>query len=212
MSYLLFEINDSPEKAAEYEEYLQVCARGVHGCVKHLLRALQLMSPTSKEYRHGVVFTLARHVAEEIDAVSILIEKGSVDPTKLHLRSALEAELGIRYILQDDGERRALAYHVKETRERLRSNERADAGTIAGQKVREQLKDDPLATEILDAVSKNDFKEENESLKRMLSRAPFNEINQEWQNQNGKYLAWHLLFGGPKSVRQLAYEVGKGFW
>ena len=78
------------------------------------------------------MFSLARHVAEEADAFSILLEKGCVEPCKAHLQSAFEAALGLRYILEADSEQRTTAYHVQE-RARLEANERYDKRTAAGQ-------------------------------------------------------------------------------
>ena len=88
---------------------------------------------------------------------SILVE--------MHLRSAFEAELSILYILRADCERRALAYHVKEARERLNTNDKYDIRTDAGKKIREEIKNDLLGTDILASLPAYDFDAENKELR-----------------------------------------------
>ncbi len=211
MTYLVFEITEPTERRDEYQEFLQLNAQGIQKSAEHLLRVLQLMAPQDKLYQHGVVFTLARHVAEEVDAIGILMEKGSVDPCKAHLRSAFEAELGIRYILTRDSERRAIAYHVKELREQLRANEKYDERTPVGKRIRDGMQADPIGKDVLSTLPEYDFDEENEKLRRVLQSPPYLEVNTEW-DARGKRVAWHALFGGPRTIRDLAYDLDKGFW
>jgi hypothetical protein len=208
MSYLKFELNVPEEREAEYREFLRLNSLSIQRAAENLLRALQMMSPQDGNYYHGVVFTLARHVAEEVDAASILVKEGCAEPCKAHLRSAFEADLGIRYVLETDCEQRALAYHVKEARERLRANDKYDERTTAGQRIREAVKDDPLGTDVLASLPEYDFDTENAELRNMLGQPPYDVINAEWEAR-GKNAAWHALFGGPRTIRDLAYHLNR---
>lgn len=211
MPYLMFELNVSDERRAQHEEFLRLNSLGIQKSSEHLLRALQLMAPQDDAFTHGVVFALARHVAEEVDAISILVGKGCIEPCKAHLRSAFEAELGILYIFECDSERRAIAYHVKEARERLRSNEKYDARTEVGIRVRDAMMSDPIGVDVLNSLPEYDFDSENESIRQMLSAPPYAEINAEY-DAKPKNKAWHALFGGPRTIRDLAYHLGRPFW
>jgi hypothetical protein len=210
MSYLMFELKVSEERKEEYRQLLQLHSLGVQKSAERVLRALQLMRPQDDLYQHGVVFTLARHVAEEVDAVSILVGQGCVEPCKGHLRSAFEADLGIQYVLKEDCERRAIAYNVNEARERLRTNERGDRRTAAGKQLYDAMKDDPMGRDVFASVQRYDFDAENDELRRMLASPPYNLINAEWEKN--KRTRWHGLFGGPKSIRDLAYYLNKAIW
>lgn len=53
-----------------------------------------------------------RHVLQMFDAVSILIREGAIEPCNHHLRSAFESVLTIKYILQQNLEKRAMAFMV----------------------------------------------------------------------------------------------------
>ncbi len=169
------------------------------------------MAPQSECDYHSVVFSLARHVAEEVDAISILMEKGCIDPCKGHLRSAFEADLGLRYILESDSERRGLAYQVKELRERLRTVEIHDGRTPAGKQIREAIQVDPIGASVLASMPAYDFDAERKRLNATLASKPWDTINAEWK-ASGPRSSWHSLFGGPKSIRQLAVHLKRAFW
>ena len=211
MPYLMFELQCSENRRAEYHDFLRLNALGVRKSAEYLLRALELMAPQGDCNFHSVVFGLSRHIAEEVDAISILLEKGCVDPCKAHLRSAFEADLGIRYILESDSERRGLAYQVKELRERLHAVHVHDPKTPAGTKVREAIKEDPLGAEVLASMPGYDYDAEAKRLNAALATNPWDTINAEWESK-GPRSKWHSLFGGPKSIRDLAIYVKRAFW
>jgi hypothetical protein len=171
---------------------------------------LRIWHPNWPNY-HSIVFSLARHVAEEVDAISVLVEKGCVDPCKGHLRSAFEADLGVRYILESDSERRGLAYQVKELRERLHALQMHDGRTPAGKKVREAVRNDPIGASVLASMPAYDFDAEEKRLRATLGSKPWDTINAEWEAV-GPRSSWHSLFGGPKSIRQLAAHLRRAFW
>ena len=85
MSYLMFELQCEEQRREQYREFLRLNSQGVEKSSEYLRRALQLMNPQGECDYHSVVFSLARHVAEEVDAILILLHKGCVDPCKGHL-------------------------------------------------------------------------------------------------------------------------------
>ncbi len=212
MPYLMFELQCDDERVAQYQEFLRLNALGIEKSSEFLRRVLQLMTPPQDKCDyHSVVFTLARHVAEEVDAISILLTKGCVDPCKSHLRSALEADLAVRYILETDSERRGLSYQVKEARDRLRANAMYDGRTKAGKEFREALRVDPIGAGVLASAPIYDFDAEEKRLRTMLTSPPWAPINAEWESK-GARSKWHSLFGGPKSIRELATKLKRVFW
>jgi hypothetical protein len=211
MSYLMFELQCPEARREEYYDFLRRNGLGIRKAAEYLLRALELMSPPGECSFHSVVFSLARHVAEEVDAISILVEKGCVDPCKGHLRSAFEADLGIRYILDSDSERRGLAYQVKELRERLHVVQTHDPKTPEGKKVREAIQDDPVGASVLALMPPYDFDAEAKRLNATLASKPWDTINAEWVAKGDKS-RWHSLFDGPRNVRALALYLKRGFW
>lgn len=184
--------------------------------VEYLLRALQLMMVAAKsdgQHYHGVVFLLSRHVAEEVDAASLLIAEGCVRPCKSHLRSALEAQLGVMYILEANHEQRALGYEVKHVRDQLRLHDKTDPNSDAGKKLRDVIKNDPVGTSVLSGLSSFDFNTPKARLEAALQREPLKSVNDEWQRlkKAKQRPSWHGLFDGPKTIRELAFHLNQAF-
>jgi hypothetical protein len=61
---------------------------------------------------------LLRHVLECVDGVRILVEEACPGPTGLLVRSGFETWLCLRYMLEDDVERRSYAWLVCESERR----------------------------------------------------------------------------------------------
>lgn len=219
MSYLYFELKESDARRAEYESLLHRHSEACESCVKFLLRAIEFMSVSSSHpdmHFPGVVFLLARHAAEELDAISVLVASGCAQPCKLHLRSLFEAGLGVHYILKGNSEERALTFHVAEIHKRIRDKQRLDPNTEAGRKVRAETAHDPIGADILASISTTDFRSEVERLENGLNSPRLVAVEVEWQRTvtklKKKLPLWHSLFDGPVTIRDLAYHLEKGFW
>jgi hypothetical protein len=218
MAFLDLEFNESPEQQQKYHDLLRQHSICIRKSVDFLLRALQLMIAVQTKgagHYHGVVFVLARHVAEELDAASVLVAEGCTIPCKSHLRSAFEAELGVQYILKADSERRAIGYLVKHARDRIRWYDKTDPGSQAGTELRSWIGNEDIAMHVLSSLPPFDFEEVKKRLTGMLQRAPYMVVNDEWQRfkrETRRHPAWHALFGGPKTVRDLAFHLDRGFW
>lgn len=217
MPYFYFELNEPAERQEEYRDILRQYSLGLRKSVEYLLRASQLMiglQTINDHYYHGVVFLLSRHVAEQVDAVSVLVAEGCTDPCKAHLRSAFEAELGARYILNSDSEQRGVAYLVKQARDRIRWYDKTDPNSAAGKELRSQIGGDDFAADVLSSIPPFDFDAEKNRLSSMLQRPPFDAINDEWQRvkkATKRNPSWHALFNGPRTIRDLAFDLGRGF-
>lgn len=219
MPYLYFELNEPENRQQEYSEHLRQYSDACRASAEFMLRAMELMSVSKLhpgKHFPGVVFLLARHVAEEVDAISVLAERGCAQPCKLHLRSAFEAGLGILYILEDHSEERALSNHVAEMHKRIKSNRRLNENDDLGKQLRKQVEHDEVGTDILSSLPPVDFAAEVARLESRLSKPPYDLIEVEWQRTakklKRKYPSWHSLFDGPVTIRDLAYHLKKGFW
>ena len=176
MNYPYFELREPPERQQEYRELLGLHATGIKKSAEFLLRALQLMmAALTKDgmHYHGVIFMLARHAAEEVDAASVLVAEGCITPCKSHLRSAFEAGVGAEYILEADAEQRALAYLVKHARDRIRWYDKTDPKSSAGIDLRSKTQGDDIARAVLSSLPVFDFDAAKARLDGMLQKPPF---------------------------------------
>ena len=100
---------------------------------------------------------------------------------------------------------------MKEARDRLRANELYDARTNAGKKFREEVRDDSVGAGVLASLPAYDFDAEEKRLRKMLDSPPWDTINAEWEANRGR-AKWYSLFGGPRSIRELAAYLKRVFW
>lgn len=141
----------SEEDDKRYREELAKYSSLIRNAVHFTSHAWDRTQETSfKEQAHypAVVFALTRHVCEQIGAVGVLTAQGCADCCKLPLRSAFEAMLGVEYILENDSERRGIAYQVAHALRRIADYKRLDPNEETGKQLRAELQADPLASEI----------------------------------------------------------------
>lgn len=154
---------------------------------------------------HATVFCLVRHICESVDGMAVLATQGCPQPAKPALRSALEAYLGLLYILDADTARRGLAYQVAHIHRQIGFYRSVDASTPEGQKTRTLLEADTLHF----VPPPVDSKPLVARLERVLVQPEYVPIEAEWQTlqKRIRHLNWFTLFNGPASVRQLAIRL-----
>ena len=85
-----------------FDNICTVFSEFFHDCNRCLVLAWEIAheaAALTKEEHHTPILLLVRHVIESLDGVSILVSKGGSHPCQPLLRSALEAVLGVLYIL-----------------------------------------------------------------------------------------------------------------
>jgi hypothetical protein len=156
---------------------------------------------------------LLHHAIEDVDAISILVRRGSIDPCSPLLRSQIEATISAFYILQADTERRGLAYRYWLLAQKSLFFERIDPSTPKGKEfLRRQATDKSLSafSPPLDAAK---VAAEKADVKAKLADARFDEVRTAWATFGPKGPpAWHALFRGPVNIATLAEEVGCATW
>jgi hypothetical protein len=202
---------------ADRERLEKVCTEFgvfVQDCIGSLTQAFdvaQTEAAKENKFHHATVLLLMRHVIESLDGVSILVAKGCSQPCQPLLRSALEAMLGLFYILEADTERRALAYQLAHAHKKITLYDRLDPTTSAGQELRRVVAPDPCG-DLFNSLPIINYPKLIAGLQKMFTRPEFQPIEAEWQRlkaaRKNKDPEWYALFGGPQNVRDLAIKVG----
>lgn len=196
------------------EEHRKVCAdfsaflKDGLCCLIEACRIADQAAAKSSEIYHSTIILLTRHVIEYVDGVAPLISQGGSQPCLPLLRSALEATMGVMYILQADTKRRALAYQVAHIHRMLKLYEEVDPTTDEGKKLRAYLGAE--ADELFRNVPIEFYPKmltQVRTLNGLLTSGDYAPIEQEWQTKK-KEPAWYSLFGGPQNARELASKVG----
>ncbi|MCE9556615.1 MAG: DUF5677 domain-containing protein [Planctomycetes bacterium] len=219
MVFLRFGLQD-PSDEPKYREILQGYHDCCRTCVDFLLRILELLNDPEKKRKpqlySGVVFLLTRHVAEHFDAIAVLASEGCCEACKVHLRSAFEASLQIRYLLEADSEQRGVAYHVATVHQRNRIDRQLMPGSDFGKELRATATKGSMEAEIFATLDPVDYAARIARREALLTESPYAEVNTEWQRLHKDPKRppphWYQLFGGPSSVRKLARRFDMLFW
>lgn len=149
-----------------------------------------------------------RHLLEMTDAVQVLVARGVVHPAKLQLRSALEAVLGMRYIIEGSLEKRSHAFLVCHLHKKKKSYQRMDPSTQLGKQFASAFDDDEL--ESLSIEEEIDLEAAKESVEEMLKSDRYKRAEEAYQSRPEKgsgAITWYELDDGPETIEQLAREV-----
>jgi hypothetical protein len=150
---------------------------------------------------------------EMLDAISALVRISIVEPSKIQLRSALEASMSIAWILQEDSERRAMAFMVWNVHEELKWNHKFDEKTPQGKELKQKLKD--TAIENTQLPPSANIENARQNLNTLLTRPKYHAAEEEYQRLRKEKIKnpnWYSFFGGPRNVEQLATKVGMTEW
>jgi hypothetical protein len=195
------------QTCAAFSDFFQECNR----CLVLAWDIVQeAAAPTTEEY-HTPILMLVHHAIESLDGVSILVSKGGSHPCQPLLRSALEAVLGVLYILEKDTKQRALAYQVAHAHKKIKLYDRLDPTTQAGKELRKLLAGDMMEG-FFNALPFLNYPKMIANLQAMLVKPDFQPIEAEWQRLKAlnkkRDPEWYSLFGGPRNVRELAVHLG----
>lgn len=158
------------------------------------------------EYVDSSIGLLLRDYLELLDGVSQLIRSGSAESAIPLCRTMFEYYLSILYILDNHEVNRALSYQVSHVKQRLKSYKKLGPDR---DKFNQMLERNGYDFTVPD----DGYDEGTSRLNGLLKREPFKRINKEWhvaKNKNNNYDPnWYSLFGGPKSIRDLARYLNK---
>jgi hypothetical protein len=148
------------------------------------------------------------HLVEMLDGTEALLDQSCVAASGATLRSAYEASLAVRYVLQADTKRRALCYVAADIFDRIRWYEEKDPSTPRGAAFFRDMgigpdSDFPLPDPVL-------ARERVAALRGMLSQPDYGTVAAEYARAAAKRRIppWYSLFGGPASLRDLAGRLG----
>ena len=155
----------------------------------------------------GILMPL-HHLIEMLDGTEVLLDQSCVVASATTLRSAYEASLAVRYVLQDDTSRRALCYVAGDILDRIRWYEEKDPNTERGKTFRRDMKIGPDSDF---PMPDPDFaKNRVATLRTLLATPEYAAITAEHARlvERRRNPPWYSLFDGPASLRGLAERLG----
>ncbi len=170
----------------------------------------EMMSETSGDETAPVTLSM-RHILELLDSSSINIRSSCVDPCRLILRGALESLFAVKYILESDRTRRAMAFMVTYVHDRLRKYRKLNFESEDGRKFKEKIRKDQLVGNISFSAPHSLIIDAITNMESLLKEPEYRGANSEFhrrKKETSGFPAWHSLYGGPRTIESLAEHVG----
>jgi hypothetical protein len=185
-------------------EYSSVICEFVEYGLRLMKDIDSIPSDKIEQYLRIVLIAFLRHLIETLDAISILIQSSSLISCDILLRSIFETYLGLKFILKDQKERRAMFYIFCSMKERLMTNEELlDSNFQIIISADHFMKNTPL-------LDKKEHEQEIQLLKQAIERDVYKSIKKEYEAQLKKTKHpphWYSLFDGPKGIKGLCKDI-----
>jgi hypothetical protein len=163
------------------------------------------------EYVRSVISCLLRDIVEDIDAISVLINKSISNPCRLNLRRIFENYIYLKFILKEKSENRAKAYRVCALLNKIKEAEREDCSTNAWKQLKKEIEEDELLKNI--SMPTKDRKPAIAEIEKILQSPRYlgvmDEIEQLKKSKKIKnQFHWYSLFGGRNNLADLSASIG----
>jgi hypothetical protein len=153
-----------------------------------------------------------RQMSEFADGANILIKNNSNDSATVVIRSLFEVELGLRYMLKEDYEKRSLCflyyYHKKKEFELLRGK----IGTKEHFDLIKVMEEDKnVSKDLIEALKSNTSGDSDlEMVQTTLNNEVYKEISEYYNNPKNKKKRknWFSLLNGPENISELTRNLG----
>jgi len=196
--------------AVQNKDYLEALDRAFEALLNH---CTWVFARCWESCERGVVnevpLLLLRHILEMADAIHILCFKSASGPAQLQVRSLFEAVLYLEFMLEEDTERRAIAYAVSSRLWSLRYAKRLLKDSEARKQFVKEVQSDPVVTaEMLDSWVTT--AEGIQSAEDFLNSGVFLPIYQEFKKYKKGAYWYQALDGKPSNLRELAIHLERG--
>jgi hypothetical protein len=151
-----------------------------------------------------------RNILENLDAISVLVRAGSIDPCKSLLRVVLESVLNLEFMLQGAVERNGLAFLICNYHSENKLTEKLTPGKEQFKQLRSKLRADRSLPDDILPPHIEGLHAHRENLKSLMDHPLYKEVETEYQrnvSSGTRNPAWHQLFDGPPTIEQLAEKL-----
>jgi Family of unknown function (DUF5677) len=160
-----------------------------------------------------------RHILEMLNSVGILVGHTQLTSARMLLRSALEVQMGLGYILEDKAQdkaqrdRRAMAFMLYYIKDRIKEYEQSDPSTEAGKRFRTKMSKDKLFGGANFPDSKIGKAQPAharvvQELQARLNRKEYSDVVRDYDNLKKKPRNWYNLYDKITNLGALADHLG----
>jgi len=149
-----------------------------------------------------------RHIFELIDAISALVKYSCIDPCKILLRSVFESVLSIKYILEEDTEKRLKAFMTCLWHQEINNLRKINPDDdMHNQFLAKKRRDKFMRDVPLPEIPKEEVIENIEKLKDLLNSPEYIESETEYKRlkrASRRKPKWYSMHEGPADIERLA--------
>lgn len=177
----------------------------------HILNWDMLEERKGKDNHIPTVFL--RNIIETADAISILMKKSSVDPSKILLRTLIEGCFGLHYMIEKDETQRAHSFIVYKAVEKIKYCNKWLTDQQAHQSFLNQISFDNTLFVTSKWIDHPEMKKLKLSQEVVLDMPEFKAIHEEYLRTKKKYqnrpFSWYSLYDGPNNFLSLTKYLKK---
>jgi len=152
----------------------------------------------------GILFL--RNFIGLIDAISILIRNSSVEPCGALLRTALETQFNLEYLLSGDQKRKAYCFLVWNTHRNIKLYKKVDGESEQFRQLKSKYAKDRFL-KVMDPIILDDLvKPLMVNAEDLLNLPDYKPIEEEYKRTSSiiRNPNWFSLYDGPKNIEELA--------
>jgi len=164
----------------------------------------------SLKTEHIPVVMSLRHSMELLEGIGTLLRENLADPAMLLLRGLMESVLQVVFILEKETEQRGKAFMYFDVLNRIANAEKIDKTTDRGKEFAGWIAKDKNLKNTVFTMPAN-LQVELDELRGQKLISDFKQVHKEYENKKSqgiKIKNWFAMFGGPKTIEQLAQQVG----
>lgn len=202
-----------PEKNAEF---LQILLDKFSDCLNEVISfGTHILLWDIEKKREGkdnnIPTIFFRNIIEIGDAISILIQKSSIDPSKILLRSLIENSYQLKFMIEKDERQRVLSYMVWRAKKDLNYYNQFISENQSSKQLKSKLLKDALDLDFDKFTDREDIQKLIKAKNELLEKDDFKEVNEEYIRTSikKKNPNWYSLYNGPENFEALSINLKK---
>ncbi|MGA0558292.1 DUF5677 domain-containing protein [Larkinella sp. VNQ87] len=207
---LLPESNENPK----VQRVLDICSEAFKDLAGFGTHVLKWKIETEDDFYQLPIIYLLRQVVELSDALSVTFKSSHIHTSKIIIRSLLEANLSLDWLLREDTKRRCLAFTYMENYRKYKYYRSLLPGTDE-YKSRKEIRKKGRWIQSSPPIPKHVLEENIEKLTKLLNSDRNKEIkafHDKLDKDKKVNFKWYSFFKGPGSLSALAERLNKSDW
>jgi hypothetical protein len=153
---------------------------------------------------------LYREILEIADATSILISKSSVEPCKILLRSLVEINYSLEYLLSGDINLKSQCFLVWQANKTLKFCDQFDLEKQTGKQSKNNFSKDKSGVNVDKYFVSEKLNQARKSANSIINLESYKTANEEYKLCKKKLksnFSWYSMFDGPRNIEDLANRL-----